>query len=359
MRLLITGGAGFIGSALIRHLIAETEHEILNVDKLTYASNLSALTSVADSSRYRFDKADICDAARMRQLIANFDPDGIVNLAAETHVDRSIDRPEHFVQTNIVGTYTLLEAAHDYVSCLAHARRGRFRFHQVSTDEVYGSLGEIGRFAETNSYRPRSPYAASKAASDHLVAAWGHTFGLPVLISNCSNNYGPYQFPEKFIPMCIIKAICGEPIPVYGVGANVRDWIHVDDHARALRLVIEQGTPGETYNVGSGAERRNIDVAYSLCAILDDFRPRAEGLPYRELIRLVADRPGHDLRYAMDTEKIRTKLGWQPVYTFETGIEATVRWYIEQQDWWREILVRRYSGKRLGIAPRLPALSSQ
>lgn len=350
MKLLITGGAGFIGSALIRHLIAESSHEILNVDKLSYAGSLSSLKSIAGSTRYRFLKYDICDAALIKRAFAEFEPDRVVHLAAESHVDRSIDGPSVFVQTNIVGTYTLLEAAREHVSRLSKTRRANFRFHHVSTDEVYGSLGETGRFVETTPYDPRSPYSASKAASDHLVSAWGHTFGLPILISNCSNNYGPYQFPEKLIPLCIVKALAGEALPVYGAGINVRDWLHVEDHARALRCVFERGVPGETYNVGGDAERRNIDVVHAVCDILDRLRPRDDGKSYRDLVRLVADRPGHDMRYAIDATKIKRELDWRPVHTFETGLEATVRWYLDHADWWQEILSQRYQGDRLGLS---------
>ena len=359
MRLLITGGAGFIGSALIRHLVAESGHKILNVDMLTYAGSLSSLASVAGSPRYGFVKGDICDAPLMKRVFTDFDPECVVHLAAESHVDRSIDGPEVFVRTNIVGTYTLLEAARNQISGLPDARRATFRFHHVSTDEVYGSLGETGRFLETTPYDPRSPYSASKAASDHLVAAWGHTFGLPVLISNCSNNYGPHQFPEKLVPLCIIKALAGEPLPVYGKGENVRDWLHVEDHARALQLVLEQGIPGETYNVGGDAERRNIDVVRKVCETLDRLRPREQGEPYGELIRFVPDRPGHDLRYAIDATKIRRELGWKPRQSFESGIEATVRWYLDNSSWWREIQERRYAGERLGLARTAAPAASQ
>lgn len=358
MKLLITGGAGFIGSALIRHLIADGRHEIVNVDKLTYAGNLASLTSVAASPRYHFVKVDICDAAAIRGVFADFDPDCVLNLAAESHVDRSIDGPGVFVQTNIVGTYTLLEAARDHTMHMTDARRATFRFHQISTDEVYGSLGETGRFVETTPHDPRSPYSASKAAADHLVSAWGHTFALPILISNCSNNYGPYQFPEKLIPLCIIKALGGEPLPVYGAGENVRDWLYVEDHARALQLVLERGTPGETYNIGGDGERRNIDVVCTLCDILDRLRPRYGGTSYRDLIQFVPDRPGHDIRYAIDATKVRRELGWKPFETFETGLEATVRWYLDHSDWWQQIQQRRYAGARLGIA-RSPAASSR
>jgi dTDP-glucose 4,6-dehydratase len=357
MRLLITGGAGFIGSALIRHLIAESEHEVICVDKLTYAGNLDSLTPVASSPRYRFIKADICDAVRMKHVFAEFDPDAVVNLAAESHVDRSIDGPGVFVQTNVVGTYTLLEATRDHLSRLSNTRRSKFRFHQVSTDEVYGSLGDDGHFSETTPYDPRSPYSASKAASDHLVSAWGHTFEVPILISNCSNNYGPYQFPEKLIPLCIIKALAGEPLPVYGAGKNVRDWLYVDDHARGLRLVFENGTPGETYNIGGDAERQNIEVVETLCDILDRLRPRDNRSRHCELMQFVPDRPGHDLRYAIDATKIRQTLDWKPLQNFETGLEATVRWYLEHSEWWQPILQRRYGGERLGVARSAVAAS--
>jgi dTDP-glucose 4,6-dehydratase len=358
MRLLITGGAGFIGSALIRHLIVESEHEVLCVDKLTYAGNLESLTAISGNSRYQFVKADICDAARIKRVFADFDPDCVVNLAAESHVDRSIDGPGVFVQTNIVGTYTLLEATRDHLSHLSDACRTKFRFHQISTDEVYGSLGESGQFTEASQYDPRSPYSASKAASDHLVSAWGHTFGVPILISNCSNNYGPYQFPEKLIPLCIIKALAGEPVPVYGTGENVRDWLYVEDHARGLRLVLEQGVPGETYNIGGNAERRNVDVARTLCEILDRLRPRHNGTSHCELLQFVPDRPGHDLRYAIDATKIRQELGWKPLQNFETGLEATVHWYLEHSEWWQPILHRRYGGERLGIARSFAAAAT-
>jgi dTDP-glucose 4,6-dehydratase len=357
VKLLITGGAGFIGSALVRHLVAESTHEIVNVDKLTYAGTLSSLSSVSGSARYQFVSGDICDAPLMKRVFAHFEPECVVHLAAESHVDRSIDEPGVFVRTNVVGTYTLLEAARDHVSRLHDARRAKFRFHHVSTDEVYGSLGGTGRFLETTPYSPRSPYAATKAASDHLVAAWGHTFGLPILISNCSNNYGPYQHPEKLVPRCITRALAGEPLPVYGKGMNVRDWLHVEDHARALRLVFERGMPGETYNVGADAERRNIDVVGKICEVLDRLRPRDHGTSYKELIRFVPDRPGHDLRYAIDATKIRRELGWNPLHSFETGIEDTVRWYLDNSPWWREIQEHRYAGERLGRA-RPPATAS-
>ncbi len=349
MKLIVTGGAGFIGSALIRHLIAESGHEVLNLDKLTYAGSLTSLAGAAQSPRYSFSMGDICDAALVRRTFAQFDPDGIVHLAAETHVDRSIDGPGAFIETNITGTFVLLQAAREHFARLTPERRARFRFQHVSTDEVYGSLGDSGQFCETTRYDPRSPYSASKAASDHLVSAWGHTFGLPVLISNCSNNYGPYQFPEKLIPLCVIKALAGEPLPVYGKGENVRDWLHVEDHARALRTIFEHGRPGETYNIGGDAERRNIDVVRTLCAVMDRLRPRQSGSSYSSLITFVADRPGHDARYAIDATKVRRELGWAPQRRFEAGMEATVDWYLNNSNWWQEIQARTYRGERLGL----------
>ncbi len=348
MNLIVTGGAGFIGSALIRHLIAQTRHEILNLDKLTYAGNLDSLASVAGDARYRFRRGDICDAALVAAVFEEFDPDGIIHLAAESHVDRSIDGPRAFIETNVIGTFMLLQAARRHLDRLDPGRRAGFRFLHVSTDEVYGSLGPVGLFSETTAYAPRSPYSASKAASDHLVAAWGHTYGLPVLVTNCSNNYGPCQFPEKLIPLCVIRALAGESLPVYGKGENVRDWLHVEDHARALTLVFEHGRLGETYNIGGNAERRNIEVVTGLCDVLDRLAPRADGTSYRSQITFVADRPGHDLRYAIDSSKIRHELGWAPRETFETGLAATVAWYLENQGWWQRILDGGYSADRLG-----------
>jgi dTDP-glucose 4,6-dehydratase len=348
LNLIVTGGAGFIGSALIRHLIAQTRHEILNLDKLTYAGNLDSLASVAGDARYRFRRGDICDAALVAAVFEEFDPDGIIHLAAESHVDRSIDGPRAFIETNVIGTFMLLQAARRHLDRLDPGRRAGFRFLHVSTDEVYGSLGPVGLFSETTAYAPRSPYSASKAASDHLVAAWGHTYGLPVLVTNCSNNYGPCQFPEKLIPLCVIRALAGESLPVYGKGENVRDWLHVEDHARALTLVFEHGRLGETYNIGGNAERRNIEVVTGLCDVLDRLAPRADGTSYRSQITFVADRPGHDLRYAIDSSKIRHELGWAPRETFETGLAATVAWYLENQGWWQRILDGGYSADRLG-----------
>ncbi|MBD9520722.1 dTDP-glucose 4,6-dehydratase [Ensifer sp. ENS02] len=349
MRIFVTGGAGFIGSALVRHIIENTEHEVLNFDKLTYAGTLTSLSSVASSARYSFKQGDICDERAVAAAIRDFQPDIITHLAAESHVDRSIDGPGAFVQTNIVGTYTMLAAALDYWRKLGEQRARQFRFHHISTDEVFGSLGETGYFTETTPYDPRSPYSASKAGADHLVSAWGHTFGLPVLITNCSNNYGPYHFPEKLIPLMIVKALAGEPLPVYGNGSNVRDWLYVEDHVRALQCVFEKGVPGQTYNVGGNSERRNIDVVKTVCEILDRLRPRTDGKSYREQVTYVADRPGHDHRYAIDAGKISSKLGWEPKESFESGIERTVAWYLSNSDWWTEILDRTHAAKRRGL----------
>ena len=348
MRVLITGGAGFIGSALVRHLISETDHEVLNLDKLTYAGVLASLDPVAGHPRYRFCHGDVCDGELVGRLLQEFEPDVVAHLAAESHVDRSIDGPAEFIQTNVVGTFTLLEGALAYWRQLDEARAKRFRFHHVSTDEVFGSLGDEGYFVETTPYDPRSPYSASKAASDHLVRAWGHTFGLPVLVTNCSNNYGPYHFPEKLIPLIIIRALGGKSLPVYGTGSNVRDWLFVEDHARALRTVFETGTPGETYNVGGNCERRNIDVVKTICTTLDRISPRQDGQSYAGQIAFVTDRPGHDQRYAIATDKIRSELGWEPRVSFEEGIERTIRWYLERRDWWEPILTQNYDTGRLG-----------
>jgi dTDP-glucose 4,6-dehydratase len=350
MRILVTGGAGFIGSALVRHLIGHTDHEVLNLDALTYAGTLGALTPVADSPRYRFVRADVCDAAAVSGTIRAFRPDVITHLAAESHVDRSIDGPGAFVQTNVVGTFTLLAAARDYWEDLSEDARAAFRFHHISTDEVFGSLGDTGLFTEETPYDPRSPYSASKAASDHLVNAWGHTYGLPVLITNCSNNYGPYHFPEKMIPLMIVKALAGETLPVYGCGENVRDWLFVEDHVRALQCVFERGTPGRRYNVGGYAERRNIDVVHAVCATLDRLQPRRQGGSYEQQIGFVADRPGHDLRYAIDATRIRDELGWTPQQSFESGLEATIRWYLDNEAWWRPLLDNRHADARRGLA---------
>ena len=331
MNILITGGAGFIGSAVARTLVRDRAANVLVVDKLTYAGNLDSLKPVANAPGFAFMQADICDAAAMRQAIARIRPDTIMHLAAESHVDRSIDAPGAFVETNVTGTYRLLEAALEWYRTLGGEAKARFRFHHVSTDEVFGALGDSGHFTEETPYAPRSPYSASKAASDHLVRAWGETYGLPVVLSNCSNNYGPYQFPEKLIPLMILNAVAGKPLPVYGRGENVRDWIFVDDHAEGLIEVAAKGKPGETYLLGGRAERRNIDVVRTLCRILDRLRPGAG--PHERLITYVADRPGHDHRYAIDCAKIERELGWRPAETFESGIRKTVRWYLDNADW--------------------------
>lgn len=349
MRIFVTGGAGFIGSALVRHLIKNTPHEVLIFDKLTYAGTLTTVEHVADSDRYAFVQGDICDAEAVRVAITEFKPDVITHLAAESHVDRSIDGPGAFVQTNVVGTYTMLAQARAYWLGLSDEAKAAFRFHHISTDEVFGSLGDIGLFTEETPYDPRSPYSASKAGSDHLVSAWGHTFGLPVLITNCSNNYGPYHFPEKLIPLMIAKALDGEPLPIYGKGDQVRDWLYVEDHVRALQAVFERGVPGRTYNVGGHNERQNIEVVKTLCAILDDLRPRADGKSYAEQITEVADRPGHDKRYAIDATRISEELGWAPVETFETGITKTVKWYLANEAWWRPLVAAKAATRR-GIA---------
>jgi dTDP-glucose 4,6-dehydratase len=348
-KILVTGGAGFIGSALVRHLIRTTSHHVLVFDKLTYAGTLTSLEPVAQDSRYRFIQADICDANAVAGALKHFDPDIIAHLAAESHVDRSIDGPRDFIQTNIVGTYTLLQAARAHFETLSAERRRNFRFHHVSTDEVFGSLGDEGLFTEETAYDPRSPYSASKAGSDHLVRAWWHTYGLPITMTNCSNNYGPYHFPEKLIPLMIVKALAGEALPVYGRGENIRDWLYVEDHARAIQTVFEQAQPGATYNVGGHAERRNIDVVHGLCNILDRVKPRANKASYASQISFVTDRPGHDFRYAIDSSRLEKDLGWKPQESFETGLEKTIRWYLENERWWRPLLERKYAGQRLGL----------
>jgi dTDP-glucose 4,6-dehydratase len=349
MRILVTGGAGFIGSALVRNLIKHSRHEVLNLDKLTYAGVLESLDEIAGEPRYRFVRGDINDAALVGGLLTEFQPDIIAHLAAESHVDRSIDGPGAFIQTNVVGTFTMLDRALAYWRELDSDGQQSFRFHHISTDEVFGSLGDEGYFTEATPYDPRSPYAASKAASDHLVRAWGHTFGLPVLVTNCSNNYGPYHFPEKLIPLIIIRALSGAELPVYGDGSNVRDWLFVEDHARALCTVFEQGRPGETYNIGGNSERRNIDVVRTICAALDRRHPRDDGRSYAEQIHFVTDRPGHDQRYAIDATKVREELGWEPQVSFDEGIQRTVDWYLTRRDWWEPILARRYDTGRLGL----------
>ena len=345
---LVTGGAGFIGSAFVRHAVAATDHHVLVVDKLTYAGNLDSLAPVKDHPRFRFVRADIADAAAMKAALADFQPDVILHLAAESHVDRSIDGPAAFVETNVVGTFVLLQQALGYWRALPKFKAEGFRFHHVSTDEVFGSLGAHGQFSEDSPYRPNSPYSASKAASDHLVRAWHHTYGLPVLISNCSNNFGPCHFPEKLIPLIILNALEGKPLPVYGKGENVRDWLYVEDHARALLVIAERGHVGESYNVGANCERANIAVVRAICALMDELAPDAIG-PRERLITFVADRPGHDLRYAMDARKLREELGWAPQETFESGLRKTVEWYLTNRPWWERIRTQVYRGERLGV----------
>ncbi len=347
---IVTGGAGFIGSSVIRMIIDSSDDTVVNIDKLTYAGNLDSLQPVADGPRYHFVQADICDGKAMADVFAKHQPDAIMHLAAESHVDRSIDGPGDFIQTNIVGTYTLLEVARDYWNTLQGEKKEAFRFHHVSTDEVYGSLGDEGLFLETTPYDPSSPYSASKASSDHLVRAWQRTFGLPVVLTNCSNNYGPYQYPEKLIPLVLQKARAGEALPIYGTGENIRDWLYVDDHARALLLVMKQGVQGETYNIGGHNEVTNIDVVRTLCSILDEREPAKDGKPYVELITYVTDRPGHDMRYAIDASKIERELGWTPEETFETGLAKTVDWYLSNQQWINRVLDGSYMGERLGAS---------
>lgn len=340
MTILITGGAGFIGSNLVRHILRRTNHRVVNLDCLTYAGNLQSLTDVQDDPRYRFVKVDLCDAEAVRSAIADADPDAVMHLAAESHVDRSIDGPGQFIQANIVGTFNLLQAALGHYRRLDETRQRQFRFLHVSTDEVYGSLGmDDAAFTEYTPYRPHSPYSASKAASDHLARAWHDTYGLPVLVTNCSNNFGPCQFPEKLIPVVILKCLREQPIPVYGAGENVRDWLYVEDHCRALLAVLERGTPGSTYNIGGNNELTNLALVQMLCGILDDLHPHRDGRAYADHIEFVADRPGHDLRYAIDASKIRAELGWQPLEQADTGFRKTVQWYLDNRDWWDRILL--------------------
>ena len=350
MIIFLTGGCGFIGSAVVRQMVNENDATVVNIDKLTYAGNLGSVASVADNKRYFFEYMDICDRQDLDSIFTRYQPNAIVHLAAETHVDRSIDTPADFLRTNVIGTYTLLEAAYNYWLSLPHGGQESFRFLHVSTDEVFGSLGPVGSFREDSPYGPRSPYAASKASADHLVRAWHHTFGLPTLISNCSNNYGPYQHPEKLIPHMIRKALLEEPLPVYGTGENVRDWLYVEDHARALRLLLDHGRPGETYNIGGGDERTNLEVVRKVCEILDDLCPRQCGRPYANLISFVEDRPGHDFRYTIDCSKLRREFDWRPKTKFDQGLRSTVVWYLENEEWVKQ---SNYVGHRLGkIAER-------
>jgi dTDP-glucose 4,6-dehydratase len=347
MKVIITGGAGFIGSAFIRYTVGQLQWTVLNIDRLTYAGNLSSLREVEDNPNYRFLKTDICNSLVIAETIADFEPDMIFHLAAESHVDRSLDKPSEFIQTNLVGTYTMLEAARKYWSTLASEKKLRFRFHHVSTDEVYGSLGATGFFTEETPYNPRSPYSASKAGSDHLAKAWFHSYGLPVIVTNCSNNYGPYHFPEKLIPLIILNALDRKPLPVYGKGDNIRDWLYVEDHVKAIVLAATQGIPGRTYNIGGRNERKNKEVVKTICNVLDKLRPCDKG-SYSQLITFVEDRPGHDLRYAINANRIETELGWHAEETFESGIVKTIQWYLDNTWWWKPIREGKYAGERLG-----------
>jgi dTDP-glucose 4,6-dehydratase len=347
--IFVTGGAGFIGSAVVRHLLGDTHARVVNIDKLTYAANLDSLPGAVGNQHYAFEQQCICDGPGLRELFEKYQPDAVMNLAAESHVDRSIDGPGEFIQTNIVGTFTILQEALRHWRSLAGEKRERFRFLHISTDEVFGSLGEDGLFTETTAYAPNSPYSASKASSDNLVRAWRETYELPTVVTNCSNNYGPYHFPEKLIPHMIIKGLAGEPLPVYGDGKNIRDWLYVEDHAKALTLVLEQGKIGETYNIGGRNERTNLHVVETICDLLDELAPRADG-SHRRLITFVADRPGHDRRYAIDASKLERELGWRAAESFESGIAKTVRWYIDQKAWWTAILKRGYAAKRVGLS---------
>ena len=347
MRVLVTGGAGFIGSAVCRYLVSDLKVSVINVDKLTYSASLTSLACIADSPRYCFVKADVCDRAAMEGIFHRFEPDAVVHLAAESHVDRSICSPQVFLETNIMGTATLLEITRAYLERAGRSKSSTFRILQVSTDEVYGSLGPDGLFTETTAYHPSSPYSASKAAADHIAQAWYHTYGVPTVITNCSNNYGPYHFPEKFIPLMILNALEGKPLPIYGDGLNVRDWLYVEDHARALWAVLTAGRVGQKYNIGSRSERTNLQVVHRICDIMDRLSPA--GAPHSRLITFVADRPGHDRRYAIDPTRMETELGWRAQETFETGVERTVRWYIDRCDWWEPIRAGVYRGERLGL----------
>ncbi len=348
MNIIVTGGAGFIGSAVIRQYIKDTEHTIINVDALTYAGNLESLQAVENSPRYHFEHANICDKDAMERIFNHYQPDAIMHLAAESHVDRSIDGPADFIQTNIVGTCNLLEVARAYWNSLAEDKKGSFRFHHVSTDEVYGDLDETSFFTEETAYDPNSPYSASKASSDHLVRAWHRTYGFPVVITNCSNNYGSHQFPEKLIPLVTLNALEGKPLPIYGNGMQIRDWLHVDDHTRALRLVLETGKDGETYNIGGHNEKTNLEVVKTICDMLDKMVPASPYIPHEQLITYVSDRPGHDVRYAIDADKIDQQLGWTPEETFESGIEKTIQWYLDNQQWCQNVQDGSYQRERLG-----------
>nr|WP_281479836.1 dTDP-glucose 4,6-dehydratase [Wohlfahrtiimonas chitiniclastica] len=349
MKILITGGAGFIGSAVVRHIIEHTQDHVCNIDKLTYAGNLESLRSIENNERYQFKQIDICDRSALNSVFEAFQPDCVMHLAAESHVDRSIDGPAAFIETNIVGTYTLLEAARQYWLTLDNANKSAFRFHHISTDEVYGDLaGTNDLFTETTAYAPSSPYSASKASSDHLVRAWERTYGLPTIVTNCSNNYGPYHFPEKLIPLMILNALDGKPLPIYGDGQQIRDWLYVEDHARALYKVVTEGKVAQTYNIGGHNEKANIDVVKAICNILDELKPRQDGRQYADLITFVKDRPGHDLRYAIDASKIQRELNWVPKETFESGIRKTVEWYLNHLDWCRNVQDGSYQRERLG-----------
>jgi dTDP-glucose 4,6-dehydratase len=350
MRIFVTGGAGFIGSALARRIIETTAHEVLVYDKLTYAGNLASLAPVADDPRYRFVRGDICDLAAVQAALEDFRPRWVMNLAAESHVDRSIDGPAEFIHTNVVGTGVMLQASLRYWRGLDAEAKRDFRFHHISTDEVFGSLGEDGLFHEDTPYAPNSPYSASKAGSDHLVRAWHHTYGLPTLLTNCSNNYGPYHFPEKLIPLMIINALEGLPLPVYGKGENIRDWLFVEDHAAALLAVVGEGRVGENYNIGGASERRNLEVVEAICDLVDELAPGTRSGSRRELIRYVTDRPGHDQRYAIDASKVANEIGWRPAQSFESGLRQTVRWYLDNRNWWMDIRSGAYRGERLGVS---------
>ncbi|MDC4864583.1 dTDP-glucose 4,6-dehydratase [Acinetobacter baumannii] len=351
MKILVTGGAGFIGSAVIRNIIKNTQDEVLNIDKLTYAGNLESLSEIDTDPRYQFAQVDICDSERLTEIFKNFQPDAVMHLAAESHVDRSIDGPAEFITTNIVGTYTLLEVARKYWLQLNEEKKASFKFHHISTDEVYGDLeGTTDLFTETTSYAPSSPYSASKASSDHLVRAWHRTYGLPTVVTNCSNNYGPYHFPEKLIPLVILNALDGKALPIYGKGDQIRDWLYVEDHAKALYKVVTEGKVGETYNIGGHNEKQNIEVVKTICKILDELKPQNNHQPYETLITFVKDRPGHDLRYAIDASKIAKDLGWKPEETFETGIRKTVEWYLNNLEWCRRVQDGSYQRERLGVS---------